>query len=83
VGSFWWRDVMTFSDKYFMIASCQAARDSTIYFSIDIRDLGVLKWQFPKLFSFVKKKNISLEKCVSQDVYSNFFTPLSKEVDDH
>jgi hypothetical protein len=32
VGSFWWRDVMTCSDQFLMVATCHAGRGSSICF---------------------------------------------------
>jgi hypothetical protein len=52
---------------------------NTVCFWSDTWNLGVLKWQFPQLFSFCKNQNISVEKFLSHDVYANFSTPLSVE----
>jgi hypothetical protein len=79
VGSFWLRDVMSCSSSFLMIASCKARKGNSICFWSDTWDLGVLKWRYPQLFSFAKNQNISLQKFLSQDAYTNFFTPLSEE----
>jgi hypothetical protein len=31
-GSFWWRDIMSISDHFFMVASCSTQEGNTIYF---------------------------------------------------
>lgn len=46
VGSFWWRDIMSLTDSYFMIASCLAKKGTSISFWNDLWDLGVPKWRF-------------------------------------
>jgi hypothetical protein len=47
VGSFWWRDVMSLSDNYLMIASCKAHSVLTCTFWEDSWDFGVLHHKFP------------------------------------
>jgi hypothetical protein len=43
VGSFWWRDIMSLTDNYFMLASCEANMGDTMYFWRDTWNLGVLQ----------------------------------------
>jgi hypothetical protein len=70
---------MSHSENFLMIATCNVGRGNSICFWSDTWNLGVLKWQFPQLFSFAKNQNISVEKFLSQDVYANFSTPLTVE----
>jgi hypothetical protein len=42
VGSFWWRDVISLAENYFMMASCIAQKGDTVAFWNDLWDLGVL-----------------------------------------
>jgi hypothetical protein len=46
VESFW-RDVMSLSDNYLMMAACSANMGDTIYFLRDTWNPGVLQWKFP------------------------------------
>jgi hypothetical protein len=79
IGSFWWRDVMSHSKNFLMIATCNVGRGNSVCFWSHTWNLGVLKWKFPHLFSFAKNQNISVEKILSQDVYANFSAPLTVE----
>jgi hypothetical protein len=42
VGAFWWRDIMSLSDHFFMMASCSSHEGVTSYFWRDSWNLGVL-----------------------------------------
>jgi hypothetical protein len=77
VGSFWWRDVMSLSDNFLMVASCKAHSGLTCTFWKDSWDFGVLHHKFPQLFYFVRDQNISIAKFLTQDAYENFHAPLS------
>jgi hypothetical protein len=67
---------MSLSHNYLMIASCKARSGLTCTFWKDSWDLGVLQHKFLQLFSFVRDQNISVVKCLSQDAYEKFHTPL-------
>jgi hypothetical protein len=43
VGSFWWRDIMSLTDNYFMLASCEANMGDTMHFWRDTWNLRVLQ----------------------------------------
>lgn len=47
IGSFWWRDIISLSRNYMMIASCSIGNGLTVSFWKDLWDLGVLQWRFP------------------------------------
>jgi hypothetical protein len=76
VGSFWWRDVMSISDNFFMMAKCVANEGSTIYFWRDAWNAGVLQWKFPQLYSFTLNKNTSAKSFMSGDIHRHFWRPL-------
>lgn len=76
VCSFWWTDVMSLTDTFFIIASCKVNKGNSVCFWTDLWDFGQLQLGFPQLFSFVTDKRASVQKFLSQDVYTNFFTPL-------
>lgn len=80
VGSFWWRDVLSQMDKFTRIATCKVNLGDTVCFWNDSWDLGDLKIMFPQVYSFVRDKKASVRKFLSQDIYANFFTPLSSKV---
>lgn len=79
VGSFWWRDVMSPKNSFFSIASCKVNVWNTVCFWTDLWDIGVPKLLFPQLFSFATNGKFSVRKFIAQDLYTNFFTPLSLE----
>jgi hypothetical protein len=62
IGSFWWKDVMSYNANFLMLASCKAGRGNSICFWSDTWDLGVLRWKYPQLFSFAKNQNVSIKK---------------------
>jgi hypothetical protein len=75
VGSFWWMDVMTFSDRYFMIVSCQAAKGSIVCFWTDTWNLGVLKWQFPPALFICQEQEHIPEKNLFHRMLTPTFSP--------
>lgn len=79
VGSFWWRDIISLSQHFFMLATCNIHNGDTVSFWKDLWDPGVLQWRFPQLFSFTKQPNISARKFLSSDINENFRLPLSME----
>jgi hypothetical protein len=56
VGSFWWRDILSLSTNFFMIASCLVQKGDTIAFWKDFWDLGVLKWKYLSFFPSPEEK---------------------------
>jgi hypothetical protein len=79
VGSFWWRDIMSLSNNFFMLSSCSAHEGNTIYFWRDSWNHSVLQWKFPQLYSFALNKNISLKAFHSKYILDHFWTPLSPQ----
>ena len=72
VGSFWWRDIMSLSDSFRSLAVCAVNMGDTVLFWKDKWNLGVLQLQFPQLFSFVRKENISVGRFLTQTAEHNF-----------
>jgi hypothetical protein len=72
VGSFWWRDIMSLSDHFFMMAACKAHERNTLYFWRDTWNAGVLQWKFSQLYSFALNKNISLKAFWDREIQNHF-----------
>jgi hypothetical protein len=79
VGSFWWRNVMSLSMDFRGLASCSFGDGTSVSFWEDIWDMGLLKLEFPQLFSFAKDTKISVATFLSRDIENNFLLPLSLE----
>jgi hypothetical protein len=79
VGSFWWRDVMSISDNFFMMVECSPNEVNTIYFWRDTWNAGVLQWKYPQLYFFDLNKNISAKSFMNGDIHRHFWRPLSIE----
>jgi hypothetical protein len=79
VGFFWWRDVMSISDNFFMMVECSTNEVNTIYFWRDTWNAGVLQWKYPQLYFFDLNKNISAKSFMNGDIHRHFWRPLSIE----
>lgn len=80
VGSFWWRDVMKLNTQYKGIASVKAGDGSTIWFWQDLWNGSICAQDYPKLFSFAKKANLSLQEVWSAPNFIELFhLPLSEQ----
>lgn len=80
VGSFWWRDVMRLNIIYRGVARCTLGNGSTVTFWEDLWSETVLAVQYPRLFSYARKKDISvLEMMMQEDLNEVFFLPLSTQ----
>jgi hypothetical protein len=79
VSSFWWRDIMTLSDHFFMMAACTVNEGSSQYFWMDTWNLGILQWNFSQLYSFALNKNILAKAFKTCDIQRHFWLPLSAE----
>jgi hypothetical protein len=77
VGSFWWRDIMSLSNHFFMMAACTAREGHTLYFWRDTWNAKVLQWKFPQLYSFILNENISLKAFRDREIQNHFWRPLS------
>ena len=70
---------MSLSDSFRSLAVCAVNMGDTVLFWKDKWNLGVLQLQFPQLFSFVRKENISVGRFLTQTAEQNFQVPLSIE----
>ena len=79
-GSFWWRNVMKLMDIYRQVTHCKLGNGEIILFwSDNWKDL-VIDERFPRLFSFVKDKLISVKEALqTTDPAQAFHLPLSTE----
>jgi hypothetical protein len=64
-GLFWWKDLLKLCDTYKGIAKCTVGDETTVLFWLDIWNDLLLENKFPRLFSFVKNKLISVAKFLS------------------
>lgn len=80
VGSFWWRDVMKLNTQYKGIASVQPGNGHTIWFWQDMWNGQLPLHQYPELFSFVRKHNMSLRTVwEAPHLHELFHLPLSEQ----
>jgi hypothetical protein len=77
VGSFRWRDIMSFCPSFFSMATCKANSGLSVAFWNDHSDLGIMKVKFPQLHSFARRKNCSLNQFLAWDESRSLFLPLS------
>uniref|UniRef100_A0A0A9U841 Uncharacterized protein n=1 Tax=Arundo donax TaxID=35708 RepID=A0A0A9U841_ARUDO len=79
-GSFWWKDILRFSDHFRGIAAATAGNGSTILLWQDVCNGSYLKEELPRLFSFVRNDNISLQQFLHNPTpHDNFHVPLSMQ----
>lgn len=80
VGSFWWRDIMKLNTQYKGLASVQPGIGDTVWFWQDLWNGHMPLHQYPKLFSFARRQNLSLQSVWStSDIYGPFHLPLSEQ----
>lgn len=56
---------------------CKVSLGDIVSFWNDLWEFGVLKWCFPHLYSFAKRKNISVFKFLANDIPQHVILPLS------
>lgn len=79
-GSFWWKDILKLLDKFKGMASVSMADGSSCLLWDDCWNGQPFKLEFPELFSFAKKPNISLKLAADCNDLSRLFNlPLSEE----
>ncbi|TVU07261.1 hypothetical protein EJB05_47309, partial [Eragrostis curvula] len=79
-ASFWWRDIMTYTDHYRGIATCRVGDGKTVMLWNDLWNGHLLKDEFPRLYSFAKNVKISVADYVgNQSIHDQFHLPLSQE----
>jgi hypothetical protein len=59
-GSFWWKDLVKLHDSFKGIANCSIGNVSTVKFWSQVWNGKLLEHKFPRIFSYAKKKNISV-----------------------
>ena len=79
-GSFWWKDILKLIDKYKGMATVTVKDGRTSLLWEDLWNGSIPKWQFPHLYSFAKKKYITISEAKNTDhFHSLFHLPLSEE----
>lgn len=79
-SSFWWRDIMSYSDHYKGIAQCKIGDGKTVMLWSDLWNGHYLQQELPRLYSYAKNIKISVAKYLSnQAIEENFHLPLSME----
>lgn len=79
-GSFWWRDVMQLSPIY-RVTKVAVGDGSTVLFWKDQWQQEILAESHPRLFSFVRDEDVSVQKLLTAQTlgqnFQNFHLPLS------
>lgn len=70
---------MSLSVDFRGLASCSFGDGTSVSFWEDIWDMGLLKLEFPHLYSFAKDTKISVATFLSRDIKNNFLLLLSIE----
>lgn len=79
-GSFWWRDILKFPDKFKSLAQVQVNNGRSCFFWEDLWGRAPLSQLFPELFSFAKKKQITFAASLTQvPIHGLFHLPLSQQ----
>jgi len=79
VGSFSGKDVLRLNTIYRGIARCTIGNGSTVTFWDDHWTHDILSSKYPRLYSFAKDQNISLQKIMqTEDISIIFNLPLSE-----
>lgn len=65
------------ANQFFMMASCIAKNGSTIIFWEDTWNLGVMKLQYPELYTYALNKKVSVQTFHQNDIQDLFWLPLS------
>ena len=79
-GSFWWRDFFSLWDQFMNLTNIQAGSGKTIRFWKDKWMNPIAKEDFPHLFSFAKKEDMSIGELMNlatDSIFEHFHLPLS------
>lgn len=79
-SSFWWRDILKLLDQFKGISRPIVQDGRTSLFWDDMWGSGICKQEYPEIYSFATKTNISLQAFVEEESLNNLFNlPLSQE----
>jgi len=80
MGSFWWKDILRLNTIYRGIARCVIGNGATVTFWDDLWANEILSSKYPRIHSFAKDHNISVQKIMQIDDISEIFNlPLSDQ----
>ena len=79
-GSFWWRRILNMLSSFKGIAHAKGGTGDTILFWHDLWNGTLLKLEYPKLYTFVIKSEITLQQVMeTEELHSMFHLPLSEQ----
>lgn len=73
VGLFWWKDVQRLNTIFRGFAHCTLGDGTTVTFWEDLWSNEILAQHFPRLFSFARNGNISMNEVMSAKNLDNIF----------
>jgi len=77
-GSFWWKDVFKLSHIFRGIALSSIGNGTSTLFWKDNWQHGVFEDSHPRIFSYLRKEDMSVQEFLSSDsLHNTFFLPLS------
>ena len=80
VGSFWWKDILRLNIIYRGIARCTIGNGSIVTFWDDLWTDDILSSKYPRLYSYAKDQNISVQRIMqTDDIREIFNLPLSEQ----
>ena len=79
-GSFWWKDIFSFIGDYRSISKCSIGHGSSVLFWKDFwNDSITFSERFPRLYSYARDSDISVNEFAGNDIRTCFALPLSQE----
>lgn len=80
VGSFWWKNICKLAPVYKSMVQCTIGQGNTIQVWTDEWGHGTLQYEFPHLFSYIKKPTITTSQWMNADNATEIYhTPMSSE----
>jgi hypothetical protein len=79
-ASFWWRDCLTFQEKYKEITNVDIQNEKSVILWKDSWNSDIRQDLYPHLHSFAKNQKITIQKAVeanNENIYDMFHPPLS------
>ena len=80
LGSFWWRDCMSYNDSFRDITSCTINNGQSIQLWKDKWSESIREYDMPHLFSFARDQNVNVavtRNISMEQLYDLFQLPLS------